>query len=124
MSYIAFHGMSDKFFFVNEEGKAEVAYIETFSMELFWQGREVPCLQPMSTKLNRFHSFHFGLFNEVFNIFFCHTMMLIVEQELLLIISIPFLFFLRYLLLLFVDLVGVNFEELLWYPSIISSINT
>ena len=124
MSDVAFHGMSDEFLFVNAEEKTEVADIETFTVELLGKWCEIPCLEPMPAKLYGLNSFHFGLFNEVFDIFFSHSMMLIVVQELPLIVPISLFFIFWDFLLLFVDLIRVYLQELLWDPSIVSSIDS
>jgi hypothetical protein len=49
---------------MNTKEQTKITNIETLAMIFLREGSEVPGLKPMSTKLNRFHSFDFSCVHE------------------------------------------------------------
>ena len=59
----------------------KITHVKTYTVnvKLFRQLSEIPGFELMSAELDRLYGFHFGLFDEIFDVLLCHTMMLIVE---------------------------------------------
>lgn len=124
--------MSLKLSLVHAKEETKVTNIQAFAMVLLGQRCEVPCLQPMDTKLDALYSFELRLLDELFHIFLWHPMVLIVVKILLLldifvlvVLFTDFFFFLlRDFCVLCCYLSWIEFEEVFCYPSIHTSVLT
>jgi hypothetical protein len=111
---------------VDAEEETKITNVKALRLILFRQRRKVPCLKPMLPKLNTLHSLKLCLIYKLLHLFLRHSVIFIIEEELLP-IQIVFVCLLFLVLidlgLLPVNLFLINFEELLSDPSIITTID-